>query len=80
MENLGLLFQEMIFFKTNMFYYYKIESVETSGWLDNNKITYVNTLPISVDVTEKENGELVFNSFGRVVILLIPIKKCVEIQ
>lgn len=59
----------------DMFYGYKIESVETSGWRDNSKITYVNTLPVTVDATEKKNGELVFNSFGEVVIWRTPIKR-----
>ena len=43
---------------------YIIKEVEINGWRDNNKITYINTIPVIVEATKEKNGELEFNDFG----------------
>lgn len=43
---------------------YTIKEVEVNSWRDNNKITYVNTVPVVVLATQSKNGEYEFNTFG----------------
>lgn len=44
---------------------YQIESVEVKGWRDNNKVTYVNTVPVIVNVTKVgKDGQYYFDEFG----------------
>ena len=45
---------------------YTIKEVEVNSWRDNNKITYVNTVPVVVLATQSKNGEYEFNTFGTV--------------
>ena len=45
---------------------YTIKEVEVNSWRDNNKITYVNTVPVVVPATQSKNGEYEFNTFGTV--------------
>lgn len=45
---------------------YTIKEVEVNSWRDNNKITYVNTVPVVVPATQSKNGEYEFDSFGTV--------------
>lgn len=45
---------------------YTIKEVEVNSWRDNNKITYVNTVPVVVLATQSKNGEYKFNTFGTV--------------
>lgn len=45
---------------------YMIKEVEFNGYRDNNKITYVNTVPVIVTATKENNGQLEFNDFGTV--------------
>ena len=45
---------------------YTIKNVEINGWRDNNVITYVNTEPVIVELTNDNNGKLEFNDFGKV--------------
>ena len=44
---------------------YAIEKVETNGWRFNNKVTYVNKVPVIVIGKKDNNGDIVFNDFGR---------------
>lgn len=43
---------------------YAIKEVEINGWRDNNKITYVNTVPVIVEATKEKNGQFEFSNFG----------------
>lgn len=43
---------------------YAIKEVEINGWRDNNKITYVNIVPVVVEATKENNGQFEFNNFG----------------
>lgn len=45
---------------------YTIKEVEVNSWRDNNKITYVNTVPVVVLATQSKDGEYEFNTFGTV--------------
>ena len=44
---------------------YAIKKVETNGWRFNNKVTYVNKVPVIVIGKKDNNGDIVFNDFGR---------------
>lgn len=46
---------------------YTIKEVEINGWRDNNKITYVNTVPVIVEATKDKDGKLTFNNFGMII-------------
>lgn len=43
---------------------YSIKEVEINGWRDNNKITYVNIVPVIAIATKNEDGQLEFSDFG----------------
>ena len=43
-----------------------IKEVEINGWRDNNKVTYVNIVPVVAIATNENNGNLEFNNFGSV--------------
>ncbi len=66
--------EHIITISRNDAYYHKIEpvngytikEVEINGWRDNNKVTYVNTEPVTVVATMDKNGKLLFNNFGTV--------------
>ena len=45
---------------------YMIKEVEINGWRDNNKVTYVNIVPVVAIATNENNGNLEFNNFGSV--------------
>ena len=45
---------------------YSIKEVEIAGWRDNNKVIYVNNVPVIAIGTKDNNGEISFNEFGRV--------------
>ena len=52
------------YYKTEEIEGYAIKEVEINGWRDNNKITYVNTVPVVVKATNEKNGQFEFNNFG----------------
>ena len=54
------------YYKTEEIEGYAIKEVEISGWKYNNKITYINTVPVVVEATTKKDGELEFNNFGTI--------------
>lgn len=64
--------EHIITVSRNDAYYYKseeiegyaIKEVEINGWRDNNKITYVNIVPVFVEATKEKNGQFEFNNFG----------------
>ena len=64
--------EHIITISRNDAYYYKskeiegyaIKEVEINGWKDNNKITYINTIPVIVEATKEKNDELEFSNFG----------------
>lgn len=43
---------------------YTIKEVKLNSWKDNNKITYVNTVPVLVIGTKAKDGHLEFKDFG----------------
>lgn len=45
---------------------YVIKDVEINGWRDNNKITYVNIVPVIVEATNEKNGQFEFDDFGTI--------------
>ena len=53
-------------YKTEEIEGYAIKSVEINSYRDNNKITYVNTVPVFVEVTKTKDDKYEFNSFGTV--------------
>lgn len=64
--------EHIITVSRNDAYYYKseeiegyaIKEVEINGWRDNNKITYINIVPVVVEATKEKNGQFEFNNFG----------------
>lgn len=54
------------YYKTEEIEGYTIKKVEINGWKYNNKITYINTVPVVVEATIKKDGELEFNNFGTI--------------
>lgn len=53
-------------YKTEEIEGYAIKSVEINSYRDNNKITYVNTVPVFVEVTKTKDDNYEFNTFGTV--------------
>ena len=53
-------------YKTEEIEGYAIKSVEINSYRDNNKITYVNTVPVFVEVTKTKDDKYEFNTFGTV--------------
>lgn len=43
---------------------YVIKEVEINGLIDNNKITYINTVPVIVEASKEKNRQFEFNDFG----------------
>lgn len=52
------------YYKSEKIEGYAIKEVEINGWRDNNKITYVNIVPVVVEATKEKNGQFEFNNFG----------------
>lgn len=46
---------------------YEISKVEVNSWRDNNSVTYVNTQPVKVKLTGKNDVFFFFDEFGTVV-------------
>ena len=44
---------------------YAIQEVEINGWRDNNKVTYINTVPVIAIGKKDNNGDIMFDDFGR---------------
>ena len=55
---------DVYYYKSKEIEGYAIKEVEINGWRDNNKITYVNTVPVIVEATKEKNGQFEFNNFG----------------